>query len=417
MAVIKLTKRAVDALEAPQTGERWVWDTEVRGLGLKVTPRGRKSFALKYRTPGNRITKKLRLGAFGALTLDQARDAARKALGRIAGGADPARDRATARGAPTVASALNTYLDEHAKRWKPRTVREYRRQARDILAPALGNLKVRDVTREDVARLVQRLRPTPTLANRVLALISAFMTWAIRSGLRPDGLNPAKYLPRHREASRTRFLTGDELTRLGAALAEAGAGTWTDSNGNPLPPAPWQSIAAIRLLAVTGCRRSEILDLRWAEVDFDRGQLLLRDTKAGESTRPLNSAARSMLESIPRGGPDDRVIPGTKGRRHEIKYTWNEVRRFAGLVDVRLHDLRHTVASRSQHSGHSLLVTGALLGHRNLTTTQKYSHLVADPLREAAERVGGEIEALMSGRSTAVIPLAKQDRPRKTRRR
>lgn len=408
MAVAKLTKRVVDSLEAPENGERWVWDTDAKGLGLKVTPAGRKGFFLKYRPAGQRTTRKLTLGTYGVLTVEQARDEARKALGAIVAGSDPARERADRRRAPTVAEALDQYLTDHQGHWRPRTAAEYRRQADHIIAPAIGTLKVRDVARDDVAGVLRRLKDRPILTNRVLALASAFMTWAIRAGLRPSGLNPAKYLSRHKEKGRTRFLTGEEIGRLGVALKAAETGAWADKDGKPLPPAPWQSVAAIKLLALTGCRRSEILDLRWSEVELDRGQLLLRDTKSGESNRPLNAQARAVLETLPKGDPTARVLAGAKGRRHEIKYAWAEIRRVAKLPDVRLHDLRHTLASRSQHSGHSLLVTAALLGHRNLATTQKYAHLIADPLREAADRVGGEIGALLDGRQTPVVPLARR---------
>ena len=240
----------------------------------------------------------------------------------------------------------------------------------------------------------------------MLALLSAFCTWAVRAGVRPDGVNPCRHFPRHKEQGRTRFLTGEELGQLGVAIKAAETGTWTDEAGKALPRAPWQSVAAVRLLALTGCRRSEILELRWSEVDLDRGQLLLADSKTGESVRPLSKAAIEVFKAVPKGEPTDRVLPGTRGRRHEVKPAWTAIRLLAKLPDVRLHDLRHTVASRSQHAGDSLLMTGALLGHRNLATTQKYAHLIADPVRLAADRVGGEIGALLDGRKTPVISIA-----------
>lgn len=408
MATARLSKRAIDAASASETGDQWWWDAEVRGLGLKVTPTGRRVFALKYRVPGHRTTRKLTLGSYGALTLDQARSMAKQALGRIATGSDPARDRAQGRTAPTMAVALRDYLRDHRGRWKPRTAAEYGKQVEDYLIPAVGSIRVQDLSRADVGAFIRRYGNRPILANRLLALLSAFCTAAVRAGLRPDGVNPCRHFPRFKERSRTRFLTGEELTRLGTAVTAAEAGHWTDGAGKRLPAAPWQSIAAIRLLAVTGCRRGEILDLRWAEVDLERGQLRLRDSKAGESIRPLSGAARAILERLPRGEPEGRVLAGAKGRRHEIKPAWMAIRRLAGLEDARLHDLRHTVASRSQHSGHSLLVTGSLLGHRNLQTTQKYAHLVASPVQEAADRVATEIEALLSGRVVRAIPMTRQ---------
>ncbi|MEZ4588058.1 MAG: integrase arm-type DNA-binding domain-containing protein [Gemmatimonadales bacterium] len=404
MAVAKLSKRVADALEAPEKGERWVWDTEAKGLGLKVTPGGRKVFFLKYRS-GSRVTRKYTIGPYGALTVDQARAEAQRLRGEVAGGTDPARERARGKAAPTVSEALRAFLDAHKGKWKPRTHAEYTRQASRHIIPAIGTIRVADVTRADIGTFVRRFEKRPILGNRVLALLSSLFTWAIRSGFRSDDLNPCRHIPRYAEKHRTRFLSADEITRLGTALEAAEEGTWADQEGKPMPPAPWQSVTAIRLLLLTGCRRSEILDLRWAEVDFEMGMLHLRDTKAGESARPMSDAVRQVLESLPRGASNERVLPGSGGRRHEIKPVWTEVRRLARLDGVRLHDLRHTVASRSQHAGHSLLITGSLLGHKNLTTTKKYAHLVPEPVQEAADRVAGEIEALLSGRVTPVVSL------------
>ena len=169
MATAKLTKRLIDSLQAPEAGEIWVWDAETKGFGLKVTPGGRKVFYLKFRTPTDRTTKKLTIGAFGAVTVEQARDQAIKALGAIVAGSDPARDRANRRKAPLMAEALADYLNDHRGKWKPRTLAEYTRQVDDILTPALGTTKVADLSREDVATVIRRLSKTPTLANRVLA--------------------------------------------------------------------------------------------------------------------------------------------------------------------------------------------------------------------------------------------------------
>jgi integrase len=407
MPVAKLTKRLAEATTVPAAGESWVWDTEVRGLGLKLTPGGRRVFFVKYRVPGVRATKKLQLGPFGPLTVDQARLEAKRVLGDVATGVDPARERARGKAAPLLAEALDQYLADHKGRWKPRTSAEYTRQANDIIKPALGTLRVQDVTRESIAAVVRRLQPTPILANRVLALLSAFFTWTIKSGIRPDELNPCRYHPRHVERGRKRFLTGEELMRLGEALRQAELGEWTDEADEKLPTAAWQSLAAIRLLLFTGCRRNEILDLRWSEVDFARGLLLLRDTKTEESVRPLSAPARAILEGLTRGNPADRVLAGTRGRRHDLIPAWYAVRRVAKIPDVRLHDLRHTVASRSQHAGHSLLITGSLLGHRDLATTKKYAHLIPEPLQAAADHVFQEIDSLVSKRSTPVQPITR----------
>lgn len=405
MAVVKLTKRAVDLAPIPRTGESWYWDTDLKGFGLKVTPAGRRVFYLKYRVPGNRASRKLAIGTYGGLTVDQARAEARRLQAEVAKGGDPGRARAGRREAATVAVALKQYVTEQGVRWKPRTRVEYQRQAEAFVTPVIGQKLLQEVTRGDIAGVLRRLRDRPVLANRVLAFLSGFFGWAIRSGLRPDEKNPCRFIPKHPETGRTRFLSGEELARLGAALREAERGAWTDEEGQPMPPAPWQSIAAIRLLLFTGARKTEVLDLTWRDVDVERGHIHLRDTKTGESIRPLSGPALEVFRSVPEGDAADRVLPGAGGRRHDLKRTWDTLRRLAGLEGVRIHDLRHTVASRSQHAGDSLLVTAALLGHRDLETTRKYAHLITDPLRAAADRVAGDVAALLDGTTTPVIPL------------
>lgn len=410
MAVMKLTKRAVELTPVPVGAESWYWDTELKGFGLKVTPVGRRVFYLKYRVPGDRASRKLAIGAFGGLTVEEARAGARRLQAEVAKGADPGRARAGRREAATVATGLEQYLSEQGVRWKPRTREEYRRQAEAFVAPVIGQKLLQEVSRGDIASVLRRLRDRPVLANRVSAFLSGFFGWAIRSGLRPDEKNPCRFIPKHPETSRTRFLSGEELARLGAALREAERGTWTDEEGKPLPPAPWQSIAAIRLLLFTGARKTEVLDLTWRDVDVERGHIHLRDTKTGESIRPLSGPALETIRALPQGEATDRVLPGAGGRRHDIKRTWDTLRRVAQLEAVRIHDLRHTVASRSQHAGDSLLVTAALLGHRDLETTRKYAHLIADPLRAAADRVAGDMAALLDGTVTPVLPLHRSGR-------
>lgn len=405
MAVMKLTKRAIDLTPTPKAAESWYWDTDLKGFGLKVTSSGRRVFYLKYRMPGDRSSRKLSIGTFGGLTVEQARAEARRFQAEVAKGEDPGRTRAGRREAATVAVALSQYLTEQGVRWKPRTREEYQRQAKAFVVPVIGQKLVHEVERGEVGSVLRKLRDRPVLANRVLAFLSGFFWWAIRSGLRPDERNPCRFIPKHPETGRTRFLSGEELARLGAALREAERGSWTDEEGQPLPPAPWQSIAAIRLLLFTGARKTEVLDLTWQNVDVERGHIHLPDTKTGESVRPLSGPALEVFRTLPPGDAGDRVLPGAGGRRHDIKRTWNAIRREAQLEAIRIHDLRHTVASRSQHAGDSLLVTAALLGHRDLETTRKYAHLIADPIRAAADRVAGDMAALLDGTTTPVLPL------------
>ncbi len=405
MATAKLTKRTADALASPASGEEWLWDSDL-GFGLKALPSGRKVFYLKYRVAGDRPTHKVNIGAYGVFTVDQARHEAQRLLGSVALGSDPARTKTEQKAALTVEQAFRAYLDENAIRWKPRTKVEYGPQVDQFIVPMLGRMKVASVSRADVARLLHRLGDRPILANRVRALMSAFFSSAVRTGLRQDDRNPCVHLPRHQEQGRVRFLANDELIRLGAAMRQVEKGSWKDETGMSRPPAPWQSLAAIRLLLFSGCRKTEILNLRWSEVDLGRQQLRLQGTKTGESFRPLSSAAMEVLQTLPSGDGHDRVIPGMRlGSPHDPRPTWRNICGIANLKGLRLHDLRHTVASRSQHAGHSLLVTGSLLGHRDLATTKKYVHLIQPPMQAALNEVTDEMAALMEGTVTPVRQL------------
>lgn len=422
MATQKITKRSVDLLRAPREGEEWLWDTELKGFGVKALPTGRKVYAVKYRTPGKPNTKKLTLGVHGALTPEAARSLARQRLGEVAAGADPASQLAALRDAPTIARLWPAYLDMLRAKRKASTAREYERLAARHILPTLGGQLVRELTRAQVSTLHMRLRGTPYLANRVLALLSSFMSWAIRHGHRPDEANPCRYVERFRESSRERYLTAEEMERLGAALRTA------ETEGLPLTgdqldnakkygfpttaPANPLAVAVIRFLALTGFRLGEALCLRWDEVDEERGLIRLRESKSGKSERPLSAEALALLQKLPRVAGSPFVFPGQAAGKPltSIKHTWERVRESAGLKGVRLHDLRHTFASVAVSRGESLELVGKLLGHTQPRTTRRYSHLSPGAQQEAAGRIASEIAAALKGQRTPVTPLKKPRR-------
>jgi len=260
-------------------------------------------------------------------------------------GTDPAAHRAAARKSPTVAELAERYLDQHAEvHNKPRTVLEYRR-----LLPAFGPLKAEAITTDDVMRLHHSLRATPYEANRTLALLSKLFNLAEAWKIRPQHSNPCHRLRRYTEHKRERFLSPAELARLGAALAEAER-TQTERVG---------VIAAIRLLAYTGCRLSEVLGLRWEYVDLDHGALHLPDAKAGARSVPLAAPAIELLKQLPRNGPF--VVHGPDPEKPLAPSTleggWWRLCRTAKLVDghgrpnARVHDLRHTVGTYGGQAG------------------------------------------------------------------
>ena len=385
----KLTKRAVDAAR-PAAMERFVWDEGLPGFGLRVFPSGRKTFFVQYRSQGR--NRRFALGPYGVLTPAEARAMAIDVLADVQRGGDPAEALRLASKAPNLSDLCARYLAEYAEgRKKTRSVSEDRRLIEQFIQPALGRRRVAAVTRVEVVRLHNSLRATPYQANRVLAVLSRMFNLAERWGLRPDGSNPVRHVDRFAERKRERFLSEAELARLGKALADAeDAGTETAA-----------TIAAIRLLVFTGCRLGEILQLRWEHVDFERRCLHLAESKTGARTVPINAPALKVLAELERS-ESPWVIPGRKRDAPLVNLgkPWRRIREKARLCDVRLHDMRHSFASVAAGAGHSLIVIGALLGHRQATTTQRYAHLSDDPVRTATEVVGARIAAAMDARTS-----------------
>jgi integrase len=383
--VPRLTKRYVDALRCTD-GDLVVWDDDLPGFGLRVRASGRRYYVAKYRAKGRQ--RWLTLGPHGVLTPEQARRQAAKALSAARDGADPAVERRAEGRALTVADLAERYLSQHAEpKKKAASLRNDRLNLRLHVVPSLGRVPLAAVTREDVATLHHALRETPTAANRVLALLSKMFNLAERWGLRQDGSNPCRHVERFPEHRRERFLSDDELARLGNVLKDV------ELRGVEST----EVIAAIRLLLFTGCRLSEILRLGWEDVDVELRCLRFADSKTGAKRIPLNSAALEVLIGLPRKSP--WVIPGRDPAEPLVNLAkpWKRIRELAGLDDVRIHDLRHTHGSSAAGAGLSLHLVGALLGHRQPGTTARYAHLAEDPVREASERVGLRLSAAMRG--------------------
>ncbi len=378
---LKLTKRTVDALEADGK-DAIFWDRELAGLGVRVHLTGRKTWVVQSRGPGG--PKRLTLGRHGELTVDEARKQAALLIDRIKRGEEPVA--AATEAEPTVAGLAERFMRTHVERHlKPATVSAYRTVLDKYILPAMGGMGLEEVGGAEATALHHRLRDTPARANAAVHLLSRMYTLAEAWELVPPGRNPCLAVRRYRTRKRERFLTPEEYRRLGRALrqAEAEGGTW--------PPA----VAAIRLLVLTGCRRGEILSLRWDDVDRTAGDLRLRDAKAGPRMVPLTKPALRVLDTIPRSEDNPWVIAGQRAGKHltGLHHYWRPVRERAGLADVRLHDLRHSFASRALALGESLYTIGKLLGHTSVATSARYAHLMRDAEREAAVRVGGSIGA------------------------
>ncbi|SLN64549.1 Putative prophage CPS-53 integrase [Roseovarius albus] len=379
----KLTKRVVDALRS-EAKDYFVWDTQIAGFGLRVMPSGAKTYQAQYRKGGR--TRRVSIGRHGKITVDEARKLAKEVMGQVAKGENPAEDISQHRKAPTVAALCERFFLDHVKqRCKASTQGEYRRAINLFINPAIGNFKLVDVERKDIAELHHKFRDKPYQANRTLGVLSKMFNLAEIWGLRPDGSNPCRHVPKYREQKRERYLRQHELQRLGQVLSEV------EQDGSETP----YIVAAFRLLILTGCRLGEIQTLQWQFIT-DSG-MELPDTKTGARLIPLPQAARRVLSALPQLVDNPYVIAGKLPGQFatDLQHPWRRIREQAGIPDVRIHDLRHTYASNAVSSGMPIQMVGRLLGHTQLQTTMRYAHLADDPVRKAAEENAARLDALV----------------------
>jgi integrase len=420
MAKARITKRLVNTLK-PTMSDFTVFDTVLVGFGVRVRATGGMSYIVQYKggTGRGAPTRRVTLGGVGKMTPEQARKAAEKVLGSVASGEDPAADKRRERRNLPLADVIPVFLQDHmeAKR-KASTAAAYRDLLERIVRPSIGHMKASAVTRQDIARLHSSLRETPVTANRALAAISSLYTFASKAGYVVEGYNPAQGIEKYPEKARERFLSKEELTRLGDALREGetiGLPYEVDDTKPKAKHAPKAdkrrvkldpyAIAAVRLLILTGARLREILDAQWQHVDFERGILFLPDSKTGRKPLYLNAPAMQVLASLPRVEGNPHIIAGMKdgAPRADLKKPWAAVTKAARLEGLRIHDLRHSFASVGAGAGHGLPILGKLLGHMQAATTHRYAHLDADPMRRAAEAIGATIAAAMGEKAGGTV--------------
>jgi integrase len=411
VATRKLTKAVVHSL--PSRDRVYiVYDDTLKGFGVRVTPNGARSWIVEYRPHGGGRgigKKRITLGDIAHLTPDQARQAAADALASVRLNKEVTIDRAARRESPLLSELVDEFMrDEVRPIRKGRTAELYEMYFRRHVVPALGTKRAREVSRADVAKLHRKIgAKAPVTANRVVILISGLYSWAARNGRVPEEIKPARGISKFREQGRERFLTSEEVGRLGEALREAETVglPWVIDQTNPkakhapkknrITKVSPDATAAIRLLLLTGCRLREILNLRWAEYDQERGMLLLPDSKTGRKPVVLSSAAMALLNALPRAGQHVIMGKDSDQARRDLKRPWEAIRQRAGLGPVRLHDLRHTFAATGAGSSLGLPIIGKLLGHKNVETTNRYAHLAADPLRAAADAIAGHLAAIL----------------------
>jgi integrase len=402
----RLTNSVVNGA-AKRDSDYFIWDGDLKGFGLKVCSGGRKSYVCKYRlgTGRNAPTRRMTIGTHGSpWTPDQARKRASQILGLVAHGEDPAQAKQADKNVLTVAQLCDRYLEHGAATKKASTLATDRGRIERHIKPLLGRMRVPDVKRADISRFLQDVAAGKTAvdvktgargraivrggkgtATRTVGLLGGIFSFAVESGWISE--NPVRGVKRFRDRSNERFLDGDELQKLGAALIAAEA-----AGENPY------AIAIIRLLVLTGARKGEIESLRWPEVDWHYSYLRLSDSKTGQKLVMLNNAAIEVLQTVLRQNASDFVFPASRsdGFYEGTPKVWRRIRAKAGLENVRLHDLRHSFASMAVSGGASLPVIGALLGHRNNATTARYAHLQDDPIRRASEGIGSAIQAALA---------------------
>jgi integrase len=406
MSIERLTAATLPkALSPPDKGAKEVWDEHCRGLCLLVRATGKATWTFRYRPRGGGARRRVRLGEYPSVGLAEARRRADKQRGKVADGADPQGEIRAKRKAPTLSALIDRYLEEAVvPHKKAATLSLYKTYLRNMIEPALGSRRAATITRNEVAELHRKLGSrTPVSANRALVSLSGVFTYASKAGLLPEGFNPARGVDKFKEEGRERYLSTDELARLGNALrtAETEGLAWPDENRglskherkpeNRKTKLTAHIVGAFHLLLFTGCRLREILHLRWSEIDFERGLLLLPDSKSGRKAVVLNAAALQVLSTLPRVGEFVILGDDPKKPRADLKNPWDLIRYNAGIGNVRIHDLRHTHASIGAGAGLGLPIIGKLLGHKHSETTAKYAHLDNDPLRKASDRIGSEI--------------------------
>ena len=363
---------------APAVREYTVWDTRQAGLGVRVRPSGHRSFV--YCPKGDDKARRITLGPAALTSVGDARSKCRVI-------------ETTARLEPTGHAAVPTF-EEFVRgpgqvcinRCKPSTLKAVRWVLNAHLLPTFGSLPLDQITHADVTRWFDDYsRTAPGGANHALSVIRRILNHAVECEHLQT--NPARSVKRNPRPKLTRFLSREEISRLHRVLDHYGRAR----------PSLVQQADVIRLLLLTGCRRSEILTLRWQDIDGDA--LKLTDAKTGSRRVFLNAPARAILERQPRSG-NTYIFPSPVDSKRPLSCDlrlWYSVRKEAGIQDVRLHDLRHTFASHAVLRGIPLPVVSRLLGHRQPSTTLRYAHVGDREIEAAAERIGAAIARAMGG--------------------
>ena len=389
-----INERLIQSLKIPSNKYKIYWDEKIVGFGIRITNNNARSFVLRYVIDGRE--KKYTIGKYPDLTSTAAREIAIKLRGEIIKGFDPLDNRKKAHNLPTIKEFAAEYIKLKENALRPTTVREYKRILDKNIIPKFGNYKITSITRKDVETFHNSLSDKGYMANRILQLLSSiFMTaqsWSLISS------NPAENIKKFKEEKREEFLSDGQISSLIRILNQE------QSQINA---------SAIKLMLLTGSRKSEVLSARWQDFDLSRNMWIKPAslTKQNKiSNIPLNAEAIKILRELKKGIISDKDLkeisgetmvsnsqylfynPKTKTHIQDIKRFWQSVCEKADLKNIRIHDLRHTFASILVNSGVGLEVIGKLIGHSNASTTQRYSHLINNTLKIATDIFGSKIK-------------------------
>lgn len=397
MPRVKLTKTVVDSAK-PERDPYEIRDAAIPGFLLKVTPAGRKVFMVAY-VCNNGQRRKPAIGRFGEITVEQARSIAQDWLADVRKGRDPSAEKSAARRAPTVSDLFSRFITDYSlPRNKTSTVEANRSYGKLYIIPNLGRTKVADVTRADISSLMKKMATYPTNANRVLSAVRKMFNMAEVWGMRPDGSNPCRHVPKYPERGKTRLITDAELKRLYGYMSRAEA----EGLEHPF------ILLAVRLQFEFAARMSEILNLEWAWVDLDNRRIEWPDSKTGGMSKPMSAEAVRLLKSAARLEKSPYVCPSIFDpdrpmSKHTYYKGWRRILSRAGLTHIGTHGIRHRSATDIANSGVPVKVGMALTAHKTVTMFMRYVHTEDDPVRTAADAVASRRQSLIGGAVSATV--------------
>lgn len=384
MPAFKIIKRLLDTLELKEKPYD-IWDSEVKGFIVTIFPTGRKTFSFRYYDT-NKKNQRIKIGIFGNITCETAREIAKGLAGDLAKGIDPKKQKESAKAQEKSLISFSDFFEKFTKNHrlihhKATTIKVGEYMIKSYILPFFGHKNLEQISAIDIMEFKELLKKVPGSYNKCFVLLHKAFELAELWGFCKKNSNPCHGIQKYPERKKERFLNNEELERLEEVLEEEEA----------LQLKSLYVLRAIRMLIYTGCRMNEILTLKWKDVYLEERYIHLTDSKTGERFVPLNEPAKKTLEKVKKREGNPYVFCGGKQENSHvvnIEKAWQKIRKKANLDDVRIHDLRHSFASFALKKGLDLYQIAKLLGHRNIRTTTRYAHLAREDLIKASNIVG-----------------------------